>query len=385
MEGDRKATGERLGSAAKLVCMMMAHEDSHDLLARMKNAVVRYDAKGALSVLETLESRKGDAAGEHKTSGEHKAKENLQVMVFWARMLVLINELHKGCIENVSISQRGLWYKVKGKEIPNSNKLYFPSMHVLCDSIGKLCAFLDVPKHSLGIVTSPKGFVYGRLIIESAGKEAAVNCFREGGHSICGNPDTIKGFTFKCSATCILVIEKETIFKTLIEEGLVDKLHVILVTAKGYPDIATKCFLKCLSEAFPNLPVHCLVDCNPEGLQILANYKFGSSNCKAGDPFLLPGLSWLGILPSEAYGGVLYTSPNFGKRDDALIGNLLKRVGGCLVPGGSGSPRVSAQWLDEMRKMMEVRHKLDIETFVLLGLSLADYVCARILQQKEVY
>jgi len=49
--------------------------------------------------------------------------------------------------------------------------------------------------------------------------------------------------TIRVSARYILVVEKDCIFQRLNEDRLADRLPMVLVTAKGMPDLATRAFL----------------------------------------------------------------------------------------------------------------------------------------------
>ncbi|RZC49561.1 hypothetical protein C5167_017989, partial [Papaver somniferum] len=50
------------------------------------------------------------------------------------------------------------------------------------------------------------------------------------------------------------------IFQRLAEDRIFNQIPRILITAKGYPDIATRFLLHRISRAFPNLPIFALVD-----------------------------------------------------------------------------------------------------------------------------
>jgi meiotic recombination protein SPO11 len=146
-----------------------------------------------------------------------------------------------------------------------------------------------------------------------------------------------------------------------------------MITGKGYPDVATRCFLKHLSDANRGLPVYSLVDCNPDGLCISNAYKFGSSasfllNQKL-QPFAVSELRWLGIFPSEAYASQLYTKPNFTKRDVAMMKK---------IKTNAERNQVSEQWMHEVYRMESVQHKVDIEHFS-KNCNLADYVSKLVL------
>eukprot|EP00889_Picochlorum_renovo_P008496 jgi/Picre1/35526/NNA_002987.t1 len=103
----------------------------------------------------------------------------------------------------------------------------------------------------------------------------------------------------RCRASCILVIEKETMFQRFVQASPMLK-DCLLVTAKGYPDIATRAFLKKLHDTYPSIPMVGLVDWNPHGLHILAQYKFGSENSPESKEFTLPDLQWLGLRMSTS-------------------------------------------------------------------------------------
>ena len=83
----------------------------------------------------------------------------------------------------------------------------------------------------------------------------------------------------------ILIIEKEATFRSIAASKFWDILtsNGIMVTAKGYPDVATRAMLRFLStpspsNGFASPPLHALVDFDPDGIAILSTYKHGSDN-----------------------------------------------------------------------------------------------------------
>lgn len=87
----------------------------------------------------------------------------------------------------------------------------------------------------------------------------------------------------------ILVVEKESIFHKLIEENLLSKLTrpFIMITGKGFPDLNTQLFLRKLWIVM-SIPVFILVDADPDGIQIMLNYRFGSVVSNIWILFLIP-------------------------------------------------------------------------------------------------
>ncbi|SZF00009.1 unnamed protein product [Blumeria hordei] len=69
----------------------------------------------------------------------------------------------------------------------------------------------------------------------------------------------------------------------------------ILITAKGYPDIQTRRFLNLIAVKFPDIPIFALMDFDPDGIAILAVYKFNSANLSHEPHIAVPSIKWLGI------------------------------------------------------------------------------------------
>ncbi|XP_075669633.1 meiotic recombination protein SPO11-1-like [Castanea sativa] len=76
-------------------------------------------------------------------------------------------------------------------------------------------------------------------------------------------------------ADYILVVEKESVFERLANDQFCNTNCCIVITGRGYPDIPTRRFLRLLIEKLC-LPNYCLVDCDPNGFDILTTYQFGS-------------------------------------------------------------------------------------------------------------
>ncbi|KAI9679181.1 MAG: hypothetical protein M1822_007391 [Bathelium mastoideum] len=108
-------------------------------------------------------------------------------------------------------------------------------------------------------------------------------------------------------AKWILVIEKEATFQAILSSGLGESLLCdgIIVTAKGYPDIATRSFLRALTtpsswNMFGSSNTFALVDYDPDGLGILSTYKYGSRALAHENTDLATGcIRWLGLNSSQ--------------------------------------------------------------------------------------
>ncbi|KAE8728030.1 Meiotic recombination protein SPO11-2 [Hibiscus syriacus] len=80
------------------------------------------------------------------------------------------------------------------------------------------------------------------------------------GYAISGDLKLLESLIMKTDARYIIVVEKHAIFQRLAEDHVFNQIPNILLTAKGYPDIATRFLLHRMSRAFPDLPILALVD-----------------------------------------------------------------------------------------------------------------------------
>jgi meiotic recombination protein SPO11 len=101
----------------------------------------------------------------------------------------------------------------------------------------------------------------------------------------------------------IIVIEKEATFRSIASSTFWNSIstHGIIITGKGYPDIATRALLHFLStpspqNGFGSPPIFGLADCDPDGLAILSIYRNGSTAlAHENDSLRVPQLQWLGL------------------------------------------------------------------------------------------
>lgn len=82
-----------------------------------------------------------------------------------------------------------------------------------------------------------------------------------------------------------------------------DRLTCSSYQAKGYPDLDTRRFLHGLHTQWPQIPMHALVDFDPDGIAIMRTYKHGSLGLRHERNVTVPGLSWLGIKSGDVLDG----------------------------------------------------------------------------------
>lgn len=74
------------------------------------------------------------------------------------------------------------------------------------------------------------------------------------------------------------------------------------VKGKGYADLATLEFLNLVHSMRPILPIMCVVDCDPHGIDIMRTYKYGSRSLSHEDNATVTGMQWLGIRMEDILG-----------------------------------------------------------------------------------
>ncbi|KAK3227895.1 hypothetical protein Dsin_007757 [Dipteronia sinensis] len=194
-------------------------------------------------------------------------------------------------VQEKRVTQRELFYKL----LCDSPE-YFTSQLQVNRTIQDVVALLRCSRYSLGIMASSRGLVAGRLLLQEPNGEA-VDCSQCGssGYAISGDLNLLEKLTMKTDARYIIVVEKHAIFHRLVEDRVFNQIPSILITAKGYPDIATRFLLHRMSRTFPDLPIFALVDWNPAGLAILCTFKFGSIGMGLEAYRYACNVRWLGV------------------------------------------------------------------------------------------
>ncbi|XP_047073479.1 meiotic recombination protein SPO11-2 isoform X2 [Lolium rigidum] len=188
--------------------------------------------------------------------------------------------------EGKLVTQRELFYKL----LSDSPK-YFSCQRHVNQSIQDVVSLLRCTRQSLGIMASSRGALIGRLVLHEP-EEERIDCSILGpsGHAITGDLNELGKLNLHSDARYLIVVEKR-----LAEDRLYNQLPCIIITAKGYPDIATRFILHRLSQTFPNMPIFALVDWNPAGLAILCTYKYGSISMGLESYRYACNVKWLGL------------------------------------------------------------------------------------------
>jgi meiotic recombination protein SPO11 len=132
---------------------------------------------------------------------------------------------------------------------------------------------LDVHGASITPVTygNPNNFVLLRTLLSNTNKKKRQSSFC---HDWAGGyKEHEPRLCIESDATCILVIEKEGVYTRLSEDKIFETIPCILITGKGFPDVATRQWVHRLQQLL-HIPAYGLCDCNPYGVSVLNTYRY---------------------------------------------------------------------------------------------------------------
>ncbi|KAL3498905.1 hypothetical protein ACH5RR_041637 [Cinchona calisaya] len=273
-------------------------------------------------------------------------------------------------LQEKRVTQRELFYKLLC-DSPD----YFPSQLHVNRTIQDLVALLRCSRYSLGIMASSRGAVAGRLLLQEPNKEV-VDCSTCGssGYAISGDLNLLEKLIMKADARYIIVVEKHAIFQRLTEDRVFNQIPSILITAKGYPDIATRFFLHRISKTFPELPILGLVDWNPAGLAILCTFKFGSIGMGLEAYRYACKVKWLGLRMDDISQLVPEESLIPLKPKDLQIARSL-----------ISSHVLQDDYKEELAMMVESGQRAEIEALYFHGYNfLGKYLATKIVQANYI-
>ncbi|KAI8895296.1 Spo11/DNA topoisomerase VI subunit A [Globomyces pollinis-pini] len=221
------------------------------------------------------------------------------------------------------------------RDIYYQNVLLFKNQVTVDQVVNDLCCTFNVSRYQLQIRACNKGLISGpiQLILKSGVVlDASQSVIKY------AKPNKIQVITIQTSSRWILIVEKDAIFQSFISNAF-HQTHpnTILITGKGYPDVATRSLIFKLSNELqreqPHLyqfKISALVDADPDGIEILSCYKFGSKSMAfQGDTLSCPRIKWIGIYPSQwilqGKSSMINQLIQLSTRDYKKVWNILSR------------------------------------------------------------
>ncbi|KAG8160814.1 hypothetical protein KVR01_009078 [Diaporthe batatas] len=221
----------------------------------------------------------------------------------FTRMMRIMELAREALMSDRIISKRNIYYQDPDLFVNQRN------VDALVDSLAL----------TLGVAAS-KGLIAGSLTLTMR-DDTVVSCLfdQDPGESI---PPTamIKEIDFG-DTRWVLVVEKEATFRTLAaSQYWRDCIHGqgIIITGKGYADLATIEFLSLVHSLRPLMPILGVFDSDPHGIQIMRTYKNGSRRLSHEQNARVPGLQWIGVRIED----VLRAGPPGGEEDGSQSSSL---------------------------------------------------------------
>ncbi|KAL0719555.1 hypothetical protein Bca4012_068879 [Brassica carinata] len=276
------------------------------------------------------------------------------------RVLLIVQQLLQ---ENRHGSKRDIYYM---------HPSAFKAQSVVDRAIADICILFGCSRYNLNVVSVGNGLVMGWLKFKEAGRK--FDCLNSLSTAfpvpvLVEEVEEVLRTDNLMSSSCLqmLLVWLITYWWWKKKQRLANDMfcktnRCIVVTGRGYPDVSTRRFLRLLMEKL-QLPVHCLVDCDPYGFEILATYRFGSMQMAYDiESLRAPEMKWLGAFPSdsEIYGVpqqcLLPLTEEDKKRTEAM---LLR----CYLK------REMPQWRLELETMLKRGVKFEIEALSVHSLS----------------
>jgi meiotic recombination protein SPO11 len=207
----------------------------------------------------------------------------------FAVVLKLLDIILHLLLSNRTLTKRDIFYQ---------HIELFKSQSVVDRVVDDLACTFGVGRAGLNIVAASKGLVAGPVQLFLRDLRVMDCTMGEGGTLIPPKRD-IARMEIGNGVEWVLIIEKEAVFRGLWKMSQSDpgwRNRGVLVTGKGYPDVATRELLLLLSEHEKEIPLYALVDLDPHGIDILAVYRFGSqAMAHEWRSLATDKLTWLGI------------------------------------------------------------------------------------------
>nr|ODN90288.1 hypothetical protein L204_05892 [Cryptococcus depauperatus CBS 7855] len=271
-----------------------------------------------------------------------------------------ISGLDKDGEQNEQLKQFGVNLRLKNRksgDIFYRDKPLFIHQPVVNKIVDDIVASAGLQRKDFNVCASAKGLIAATsLVIHrrtenplvlSATHASLIDPIEKISHlETPGNPEGIKWV--------LVAVFQSLCNATILKEP--DLGSGVLVTGKGFPDLATRQILYLIANSFPKASMYALVDADPHGLSIFSNYTYGSkANAYSKDHAgiaLGERLQWLGLKASDW--GELGISYNdlipLEKSDVQLAMSMLRN-----------HEHLPTSWKRELCHMLQLNRKAEIE------------------------
>lgn len=295
-----------------------------------------------------------------------------------------------------STDERGRRRTTTTREVYYFYVTHFRSQRECDAAIWDCCQLLQVPRHAIGLQAGSRGWFCGDIqLIAVADSSVQWDGRAYTGDQGCPvtadwllpasqRPTVMQSTT----ATFILVIEKEGIYQRLVQDRFWRDHRCILVTGKGFPDLATRSAVHVMHKQL-KLPVLGLADCDPFGVMVLHCYSHGSGDGVdgRGDRYAVP-IEWIGLRPSQVQHLSQPTKINnttYPALPPAVFQELTeldrKRLVDHLLDDNHKFTAAHPRRLNELQEMLE--SKVELEALYWLGMDFCAIFVGQLLQHHR--
>ncbi|KAK7541542.1 Spo11/DNA topoisomerase VI subunit A [Phyllosticta citricarpa] len=209
----------------------------------------------------------------------------------FAVVVRVLEHIYESLLSSSTISKREIYYRTPS---------LFLNQAVVDRYVDDIAFTFGVSRFALNVTAAAKGLVAGAFSINRGSKEHR-HLFTYSEETIVPNLGQ-SDFIEVGAVQWVLIVEKEATFRSLVSSTFWNesKNQGIIVTGKGYPDLATRKLVRALSQAMATVHgrtrILGLVDSDPDGIGILSTYKYGSDSLAHETAGLsTPSIEWLGV------------------------------------------------------------------------------------------
>ncbi|KIW79776.1 hypothetical protein Z517_06390 [Fonsecaea pedrosoi CBS 271.37] len=277
----------------------------------------------------------------------------------------ILREIYVAIKQGVTITKRDIYYH---------DVDLFKNQGTVDRYLDEIAHTCRVTRRDLNVVASPKGLAAGLCDVRSNRHAPVVQ-------TICVNTP----LATTSHVNWILVIEKEATFNALTEREFHQHPVIgpgLLVTAKGYPDITTRYFLRQLLDQSPSsIPVFGLFDWDPDGVKILKCYLYGSRSLAQEHGCDIPEAQWIGLKMEDvvSHQDIGNQAVQLSKRDrmtaNALLANQEWHDQAGIVLQGL------QEAVTEVQRMLMLNRKAEIQSLDEGQGGLEEWLMGRLRQQ----
>ncbi|KAI0793252.1 Spo11/DNA topoisomerase VI subunit A [Abortiporus biennis] len=265
----------------------------------------------------------------------------------FAQTLKVVDCMHEAVLNDAPVTKRDMYYR----DVP-----LFGKQQVVDRLVDDLAATFGLGRADMHVRASSKGLFCGSALKVHLADGDIVSGSRSES-TLIPLAEQIVHLEVSEDLAWVLVVEKEAIFQSLVHCGLSNHEPLpgpgIIITGKGYPDIATRHLVSTFSNNLPaSIPVLALVDADPYGIDILSVYTLGSqAMAHEGDGLKAPKLQWIGVKCTEL--------SSLGVDRDQMIPITKHDVKKALSI--LSKPGIPVAWRKELQYILHLRRKAEIE------------------------